>query len=253
MSNPTRRPTSGHSSRRSIGLLAALTILASIAVVPASASMPVAAVVGLRAPTTNAPSVAPGLLAELAANLVELSDLLPPAPVAPKPAIKKPASQPAPKPVGKAKPTTTTVRTPAPVRTATTTVYRGTNHVWSSALGLNRAVYWFPCSRSTAPGMVVYRWGCAGHNNVYLFAHAGGPFWKLHDLYVSGRLRKGMTVVYADGSGHVHKYAIAWWRVVLPTNGAFAWASLSRPSMTLQTCVGSNDRYRLVVRLYQVS
>lgn len=251
MFNPTRRTASSHASRRLVSVLAALTVLASIAIVPASASIPVAAVMSLRAPATGAPSVAPGLLAELAANLVELSDLFPPVPEAPKPAVKKPVSHPAVKPAAKPQPTTVS-KTTTVVRT-TTTVYRGTNHVWSSALGLNRAVYYFSCSRSTAPGMVVYRWGCAGHNNVYLFAHAGGPFWKLHDLYVSGRLHKGMTVVYADGGGHVHKYAIAWWRVVLPTNGAFAYASLSRPSMTLQTCVGSNDRYRLIVRLYQIS
>jgi len=62
-----------------------------------------------------------------------------------------------------------------------------------------------------------------------------------------------MKVVYADGSGLVHTYAVIWWRVVAPTTAAsWAWASLSRPSMTLQTCVGSNSQYRLMVRLVQV-
>ncbi len=99
--------------------------------------------------------------------------------------------------------------------------------------------------------MAVYRWGCAGRNNVYLFAHAGGPFHRLHDLYVRGRLKRGMTVTYADGNGAVHRYRVAWWRVVLPTAGGFAYAAQARPSMTLQTCVGAHDRYRLIVRLYQ--
>ena len=99
--------------------------------------------------------------------------------------------------------------------------------------------------------MLVYRWGCAGRNNVYLFAHAGGPFFRLHNLYTAGRLRKGMEVVYADGAGRVHRYRIAWWKVVLPTNGDFAWAAQSRSAMTLQTCVGRNSRYRLVVRLFE--
>ncbi len=141
---------------------------------------------------------------------------------------------------------------PAPPRAAAAPpAYSGANHVWSAALGLNRSVAAFPCSRSRPPDMAIYRWGCAGHNNVYLFAHAGGPFGRLHDLYVRGDLRRGLTVTYADANRTVHRYRVAWWKVVLPTNGDFAYAAQSRPSMTLQTCVGANDRYRLVVRLYQ--
>ncbi len=145
--------------------------------------------------------------------------------------------------------------TPKPRRPAKPAVssaeHRGRNHVWSPNLGLDRAISWFSCSRSQPPGYAVYRWGCAGSNNVYLFAHAGGPFHRLHDLYVSGRLRKGMAVTYADANGHVRRYTVAWWKTVLPTDGEFAYAAQSRPSMTLQTCVGTNDRYRLIVRLYQ--
>ena len=151
---------------------------------------------------------------------------------------------------------TTPVKPPAravrPARTAApASGPHGRNHVWSGSLGLDRSVRWFPCSRSRPPGPAVYRWGCAGTNNVYLFAHAGGPFQRLHDLYVRGSLRRGMTVAYADAGGRVHRFAIAWWKVVLPTAGDFAFAAQSRPSMTLQTCVGPHDSYRLVVRLYQ--
>lgn len=144
-------------------------------------------------------------------------------------------------------------RTPAKpaVETGTARAHAVSNHVWSSALGLDRSVARFSCSRSRPPGMAVYRWGCAGTNNVYLFAHAGGPFRRLHDLYVRGDLRRGMTVTYADGNGGVHRYAVAWWRVVLPTDGDFAFAAQSRPAMTLQTCVGLHSRYRLIVRLYE--
>ena len=49
----------------------------------------------------------------------------------------------------------------------------------------------------------MYRWGCAGRNNVYLLGHAHSVFKPLHDAYVSKRLRKGMTVDYADGNGRV--------------------------------------------------
>ena len=64
---------------------------------------------------------------------------------------------------------------------------------------------------------------------------------------------KGMKVIYADGGGHVHTYSVIWWRVTAPTTAAsWAWASLPRPSMTLQTCVGADSQYRLMVRLVQV-
>jgi hypothetical protein len=46
---------------------------------------------------------------------------------------------------------------------------------------------------------------------------------------------------------------VIWWKVTAPTTAAkWAWASLSTPSMTLQTCVGSRSQYRLMVRLVRV-
>lgn len=172
--------------------------------------------------------------------------------VAPRNAVHHaPARKLVPKRAPKPKASPTVTRPQATSRPAAT--YRGTNHMWMPALGIDRSVTYFPCSRSTPPGLAVYRWGCAGANNVYLFAHAYAAFKPLHDAYVSGRLRTGMKVVYADGSGRVHTYAIAWWRLTTPDNGEFAYAAQSRPSLTLQTCVGAQSQYRLIVRLYQVS
>jgi hypothetical protein len=143
--------------------------------------------------------------------------------------------------------------TASPAAPPAPAVYRGSNHVWIPALGINRSVQSFPCSRSRAPDAGVYRWGCAGRNNVYLLSHAWSTFKPLHDAYVRGRLRKGMAVWYADGGGTVHRYSVIWWRVTAPTTAAsWAWAAQSRPSMTLQTCVGANSQYRLMVRLVQV-
>jgi hypothetical protein len=161
-----------------------------------------------------------------------------------------PAAQPA-TPVGAShattRPTSTAVRTAAPAS------YHGRNHVWIPSLGINRSVQSFPCSRTRPPDAGVYRWGCAGRNNVYLLSHAWSTFKPLHDAYVRGTLRTGMRVIYADGAGHVHTYRVIWWRVTAPTTAAsWAWASLSSPGMTLQTCVGANSRYRLMVRLVQV-
>jgi hypothetical protein len=130
--------------------------------------------------------------------------------------------------------------------------YRGKNHMWFPALGINRATYFYSCSNKSYPGNVVYRWGCAGSNNVYLFAHAHAAFKPLHDAYVNGRLRKGMKVMYADSKGKVRTYKLIWWKVTTPTKGGFAFAAQSRPSLTLQTCVGAKSQYRLIVRFVAV-
>jgi sortase (surface protein transpeptidase) len=126
--------------------------------------------------------------------------------------------------------------------------YHGRNHVWIPSLGVSRSVAYFSCSDSGV-GNYVYRWGCAGRNNVYLFGHASSVFQPLHDAYAHHRLRRGMKVVYADGSGHVRTYRVTFWKVVSPTGGTWAYAAQSRPSLTLQTCVGADSKYRLIVRL----
>jgi Sortase domain len=131
--------------------------------------------------------------------------------------------------------------------------YTGRNHVWIPSLGINKGVQSFPCSRTRPPDAGVYRWGCGGRNNIYLLGHAWSTFKPLHDAYVGGRLHTGMKVIYADGGGTVHTYSVVWWKVVPPTTAAsWAWAAQSRPSMTLQTCVGANSAYRLMVRLVQI-
>jgi hypothetical protein len=153
---------------------------------------------------------------------------------APKPA-SKPALKPAPKPVAKPR-------------------YAGTNHVWIPSLGISRPVYWYPCDRSRAPDNFMYRWGCAGANNVYLLGHAWGVMKPLHDAYVSGRLRVGMKTYYAGADAKVHEYSVRWWKLTLPTTAAsWAWAAQSVPSMTLQTCVGAQSQWRLMVRLVEVN
>jgi hypothetical protein len=129
---------------------------------------------------------------------------------------------------------------------------RGRNHVWIPALGISKSVSGYACSSSYYPGNRVYRWGCAGSNNVYLFGHAHSVFKPLHDAYVRGRLGKGMKVYYAGSDGKVATYAVRWWRLTTPENGSWAFAGQSRPSLTLQTCVGARSQYRLVVRLAKV-
>jgi hypothetical protein len=146
-----------------------------------------------------------------------------------------------------------TARPPAASKRVKAATFAGRNHVWIPALGMNRSVSSFACSRSREPDNYVYRWGCAGSNNVYLLGHAWGVFKPLHDAYTSGRLMVGLKVWYADANGRVTGYAVRWWRVVKPTTAAsWAWASLPTRSMTLQTCVGARSQNRLMVRLTAV-
>ncbi len=154
----------------------------------------------------------------------------------------------APDPSSTARPKAARTAASAPAPTA----YKGRNHVWMPALKIDKAVAWYACSNSAYPGNRVYRWGCAGDGNVYLFGHASSVFQPLHDAYVDGRLRKGMPLWYADAAGVVHQYAVSWWKVTTPTKGVWAYAAQSKPSLTLQTCLGSQSQYRLIVRLTQV-
>jgi sortase family protein len=164
--------------------------------------------------------------------------------------VRPAAPVPTPKPTTVKKgPAKTPAKSTAAVRTSG---FHGRNHVWIPALGISRSTTGYACSSSFYPGNRVYRWGCAGRNNVYLFGHAYGVFRPLHDAYVRGGLRKGMKVYYADGSGHVSTYAVRWWRLTTPENGAWAYAGQSRPTLTLQTCVGARSQYRLIVRLTRV-
>lgn len=127
--------------------------------------------------------------------------------------------------------------------------FSGQNRFWIPTLGLSYPVQLYACTRKRPPDNFMYRWGCAGTNNVYILGHAWGVMKPLHDAFVVGRLHVGMVALYADGSGRIHSYRVTEWRVVDPVDSGWAIASQSDPSMTLQTCVGKASRYRLNVRL----
>lgn len=170
-------------------------------------------------------------------------------PTDPQLAAAQPAERPPTPDMPVAKPVAVAKATATTNEPARATTYRGRNHVWIPSLGVSRSVSFFACTSKAYPGDRVYRWGCAGSKNVYLFGHAHSVFRPLHDAYVSGRLRKGMAVFYAGNDGRVHRYTVRWWKVTTPDKGAWAFASQSRPSLTLQTCVGARSQFRLVVRL----
>lgn len=169
-----------------------------------------------------------------------------------------PAPRPTPRPTAIPKPPAPAVRPASPPKKSpppppATVSYRGQNHLWIPSLRIDRSVAWYACDRNRGPDNLVYRWGCAGANNVYLLGHAYSVFKPLHDAYVGHRLKVGMKAWYADGTGRVHAYAVTWWKITLPTpESRWAWAAQDVPSMTLQTCVGKDSEYRLMVRLVEV-
>lgn len=127
--------------------------------------------------------------------------------------------------------------------------YVGKNHLWIPSLGMSRSVETFACTRKTPPANRVYRWGCAGKNNIYLFGHAWGVMKPLHDGYVAGRVKIGMVAKFADATGKVRTYRVTAIRIVTPDQVDWAIASQPVTSMTLQTCIGAKSDRRLLVRL----
>jgi hypothetical protein len=123
------------------------------------------------------------------------------------------------------------------------------NSLAIAALGINASIK----GMSTCGGLIsnaVYRWPCAGHNNLYLLGHAYGVFKSVHDGYHAGKLTAGMIARYTDAAGKVHKYQLAWVEdLPIATWGKGAsWAATSGPVITLQTCDGASDSYRIIVR-----
>jgi hypothetical protein len=130
--------------------------------------------------------------------------------------------------------------------------YSGRNRFWIPSLDMSYRVHLFECTRKREPDDYMYRWGCAGRNNVYILGHASSVMKPLHDLFERGDLEVGMVALYADGDGNVRAYRVTEWRVVDPVDSHWAIAHQDVPSMTLQTCVGKNGVDRLNVRLVAV-
>jgi len=220
------------------GIAAILTTsVAAAADAPGAAPLPVLPVAAAVAAPSTAPTAytdtgVSGLTRALAAEAVVVA-----------PAKATTAPKAAAKPTAKAK--------AAPH--AGPVVYAGRNHFWFPSLGISQAVYGYPCSSSAPPGPQVYRWGCAGTNNIYLLAHAGGKFAPLHDAYVAGRLKAGMLAIYADGAGQVHYYRLQWVKVTAPlASSHWAWDPQPVSSLTLQTCLGAQSQWRIFVRFLEV-
>jgi hypothetical protein len=63
-----------------------------------------------------------------------------------------------------------------------------------------------------------------------------------------------MTAVYTDSSGVANTYRLQWVKdyTVAEWGSSGVWGGASSPVMTLQTCDGANDEYRIIVRFARV-
>ena len=172
----------------------------------------------------------------------------------PQPTVK-PTPQPTVKPTPSATPSPTPQPTPNPTPAPVT--YSGQSHFWYPALNIDAGWSWYGCDYGGDPdglGAGIYRWGCGPANNIYLLSHAWSTFKKLRLAYHSGALQVGQSVWYANAQGDVTHWRVRWIRRVTDeyldaTAGDWALNDSPTPIMTLQTCDGANDQYRIVVRI----
>lgn len=172
----------------------------------------------------------------------------------------KPTVSPRPDPTASPTPSSTPRPTASPAPSPTNppqASYTGPSHFWYPALGIDTSWSWYGCDYggdSAGLGAGIYRWGCGPANNIYLLSHAWSTFKKIKTAYHSGALQVGQNVWYANAQGDVTKWEVAWIRHVTDeyldaTAGEWALNDSPTPIMTLQTCDGSQDQFRIIVRL----
>jgi hypothetical protein len=63
-----------------------------------------------------------------------------------------------------------------------------------------------------------------------------------------------MAATYIDANGASHAYRLAWVQhlPIAEWGKGAVWAGTSSPIITLQTCDGANDEYRIIVRFVRV-
>jgi hypothetical protein len=171
-------------------------------------------------------------------------------PVSPSPESRL-TPTPSPKAVGQSSVVSSGTAKPTP---SPTPVYRGRNRIWIPSLELSQQIYSWGCKGGVLANRV-YRWTCSGKNNLDLLGHAWGVFAPMHDYYVRHhRMPANAFLMYADGSGKVRRYDLAWTRVVNEVSlqggkdRGIIYDDLARPSITLETCIGKNNIKRLVTR-----
>ena len=131
--------------------------------------------------------------------------------------------------------------------------FKGRNHVWIPALGINRSVSFFSCSSSRLPRQPRLPLGlrrleqrlpvrpCPQRVQAAPRRLRPRPAVEGHEGLLRRRQRQGQHVRRVVVEGHHARQGRAG-----PTPAS------PRPSLTLQTCVGARSQYRLIVRLLKV-
>ena len=121
-------------------------------------------------------------------------------------------------------------------------------------IGLAVTVYDWGCGKSIVPN-VALRWGCRTSNNRFIVGHGYGVFHAYLVAFSRHRLVRGLIATFTDAAGRTTRYRLAWSRLVPKTylwNGQtgerWAWGSTPTPSLTLQSCWGSTNAYRIITR-----
>jgi hypothetical protein len=167
----------------------------------------------------------------------------------------KPTASPTPKPTASPTPRPTASPTPAPTAPPQAN-YTGRSHFWFPALNIDTDWGWYGCDYGgpdALPGGI-WRWGCGPQNNIYLLSHAWSTFKKIKTAYHNGTLQVGQNVWWSNAQGDVTKFEIRWIRRVTAeylnaTASEWALNDSPTPIMTLQTCDGADDQFRIIVRL----
>jgi len=122
------------------------------------------------------------------------------------------------------------------------------------SFGVSQTVYNWGCGPATVPNLVL-KWGCVTTRNTFLTGHASGVFHWLYNAYVHNTWRAMHDAYFTTAKGVTTRYRISWIRLVPAsyiyrgiTGERWAWNNTAHPSLTLQTCWGSTNKYRLVFR-----
>jgi hypothetical protein len=121
-------------------------------------------------------------------------------------------------------------------------------------IGLAVNVYDWGCGNSIVPNLAL-RWGCKASNNRFIAGHGYGVFHPYLVAYSRRRLVPGLIATFTDPSGRTTRYRLAWSRLVPKTflwkgqtGDQWAWGDTPGPTLTLQSCWGSTNAYRIITR-----